>query len=103
MYCTGIDNICNVFPRGAFTMAQHLARGCFRMGTMSTRHEDKLDRLLKMTMDKTKTTCGQAYGLRGWWGSEPGDRQLNCRAGSIPGIGATELHNEKQIFYNSVQ
>ena len=53
-------------------------------------------------MVMAKTTCGQTYGLRGWWGSEPGDRQLNCRAGSILDIRATKLHDDKQIFLTIV-
>ena len=47
-----------MFSRGAFTKAQHLAKGCFRTGTMSTRHENEFDRLLKMIMTMTKMTCG---------------------------------------------
>ena len=83
-------------------MAQHLARGCFRMGTRNTKQDGELDRRW-LWQRRHVDMCGQTYGLRGWWGSEPGDRQLNCRAGSIPDIRVTKLHDDKQIFYDNVE
>ena len=53
-------------------MAQHLAKGCFRTGTMSTRHENEFDRLLKMIMTMTKKICGT--GLQVTWVAGVRDR-----------------------------
>ena len=60
------------FVNSANTVVQHLATGCFRMGTKSTTTDrDELDGLVRTTFDKkTRRHVEQAYGLRGWRGLE---------------------------------